>query len=329
MELPQTGQIAVFRPSGEQDLSALDAARVQIIHGFYPHHEAWRSRGYRVAVEASGSHDAGVVFLPRAKAQARDLIARAADCSQSGIVIVDGQKTDGVDSILKACRKAGARVSEVFSKAHGKTFSFTGGDFSGWRAPAQLDIEAGFVTAPGVFSADGIDTGSALLAAAMQGQLKGRVCDLGAGWGYLSRKVLSSEKVTECHLVEAEHAALECARHNIDDARAQFHWADATQFSGAGDFDHVVTNPPFHVGRAADASLGQGFIAAAARLLGRRGTLWLVANRHLPYERELAAAFGEVAELGGDGSFKVLRASRPHGAGGRGPQSTGRKQVLT
>jgi 16S rRNA (guanine1207-N2)-methyltransferase len=46
-------------------------------------------------------------------------------------------------------------------------------------------------------------------------------------------------------------------------------------------------------------------------MLTPSGTLWLVANRHLPYERTLATTFTEVAEHAGDGSFKILRAIRP------------------
>jgi 16S rRNA (guanine1207-N2)-methyltransferase len=52
-----------------------------------------------------------------------------------------------------------------------------------------------------------------------------------------------------------------------------------------------VTNPPFHVVRAADPGLGRAFVEAARGMLGPRGDLWLVANRHLPYEGALRAAF--------------------------------------
>jgi 16S rRNA (guanine1207-N2)-methyltransferase len=76
-------------------------------------------------------------------------------------------------------------------------------------------------------------------------------------------------------------------------------------------FDTVVTNPPFHVSRAADPGLGRNFIEAARRMLAPRGDLWLVANRHLPYEGALRAAFRHVAEHGDDPGFKVFHASRP------------------
>ncbi len=311
VRLPDSGRIALLRVRADHDLSALPPERIEAIQGFYPDFRALQARGVAVRVAPEGAYAAALVFLPRAKAEARDLIARAAEMTGGGPVIVDGQKTDGVDSILKDCRRAGAHVGEVYSKAHGKVFSLTGGRFSVWRAPDRRKIAGGFVTAAGVFSADAPDRGSQALAAALPAVLKGRVCDLGAGWGFLSAQVLQRDTVGECHLVEAEHAALACARDNVADARARFHWADATTFDDAAGFDHVVSNPPFHQGRAAQADLGRGFIAAAARLLARHGTLWLVANRHLPYEKDLSAAFAEVREVAGDASFKVFRARKP------------------
>ena len=94
------------------------------------------------------------------------------------------------------------------------------------------------------------------------------------------------------------------------DPRARFHWADATRGKW-GPVDAVVMNPPFHTGRAADPALGVAFIRAAAAMLTPSGTLWMVANRHLPYEPVLAAAFREVEEIGGDSRFRLTRAARP------------------
>ena len=67
----------------------------------------------------------------------------------------------------------------------------------------------------------------------------------------------------------------------------------------------------YHAGRAADPALGRAFIAAAARLLAPKGTLWLVANRHLPYEHALRETFRTVSETGGETGFKILCATHP------------------
>lgn len=313
LRLPDEGQIALFRPAGDEDLAALPVDRLEAIQSFRPDHDALARRGLRVAPAPSGPYAAALVCLPRARAEARALIATAAAHVPPGApILIDGQKTDGVDSMLKELRRH-AEVSAPVSKAHGKLFSFPNpgaGAFAGWEASEQ-EVEGGFVTLPGVFSADGPDRGSILLANALPAKLPARMADLGAGWGYLARAILARGGVKELHLVEAEKTALDCARRNVTDPRAQFHWADATQPCPGAPFGGIVTNPPFHQGRAAEPELGLAFLASAARQLSPAGELWLVANRNLPYERSLAELFREVEEIAGDGAFKVLHATRP------------------
>jgi len=309
--LPGTGPIAVYRPRVDTDLSALPQDRVRAVQGFRPDHDALAARGYAVSPDPVDRAAAALVILPRAKAEARALVAEAVRAVTGGPVIVDGQKTDGIDSLLKACR-ARAPVDGTVAKAHGKLFWFSGGDFGDWAAAAAPRRIAGdFVTRPGVFSADAPDPGSVALAAALPAKLPATLADLGAGWGYLARAALSREGVRQLHLVEAEHAALACAKQNLADPRTVFHWQDVTRWQPPDPLDAVLCNPPFHSGRGADPALGRAFVARAAAILKPSGRLWLVANRHLPYEAELRARFADVAELPGPPAYKLFLAAKP------------------
>ncbi|MGP6088538.1 class I SAM-dependent methyltransferase [Antarctobacter jejuensis] len=306
--LPDTGRVALIGAPADTPLDALDPARVEVVQGFAPDHAAWQQRGVDVATQATGPYAAAIVTLPRARDLAEDRIARAS--ALADLVIVDGAKTDGIEAIAKALRGRLSIDGQV-SKAHGKCLWFKGGaDLSDWlRAPRTLP--GGEITAPGVFSADGPDPASVALAAALPDTLKGRFADLGAGWGWLSNRILTREDVKELHLVEADKAALDCARQNVSDPRAAFHWDDATTWTPPQALDGVIMNPPFHQGRKADPQLGRAFIASAARILAPHGQLWLVANRHLPYETALAESFRDTSEIGGDSRFKILHAARP------------------
>lgn len=314
--MPVSARVAAFGPRAGADLTAL-GPRVEVISSFRPEVEAYAALGYLTRRRPEGRYGLSLVCLPRSRAAARDLVAQAVAVTD-GPVLVDGQKTDGIEAMLRDCR-ARAEVGDPVSKAHGKLFRLEGVDpaaLSDWQA-APRRLPSGFVTRPGVFSADGPDPGSQLLAAALPARLPARLADLGAGWGWLAAQVLAREGVEELHLVEADAEALDCARVNVADPRVRFHWADATRFAPTVPLDAVVMNPPFHAGRAVDSALGTAFIAAAARMLGPQGQLWMVANRHLPYEAALAARFRETSELPGSPAFKLLHARAPRPAGAR------------
>ena len=308
---PPDGQLLLVGPR-LADLGGFDPARTTVVQGHWPDHAAAAAQGFRTLTQVEGQADAAVVFLPRARAAGRARVAAAASCLPAGAPLwIDGQKTDGIDAMLRDLQ-AIAPVDDVQSRGHGKIFRVALPD-GAWLPPdwaaAPREIEGGFVTAPGVFSADGPDLASTLLAAHLPDRMPTRVVDLGAGWGWLAAQVLARPGVEVVHLVEADHAALDCARRNLADPRAVFHWADATAFRLPDPVNGVVMNPPFHDGRAAEPQLGVRFIRAAAGLLTGAGRLWMVANRHLPYEAALAEHFAEVTEIGGDNRFKVITAT--------------------
>jgi len=307
--LPALGPVAAIGPRIGADLGALPTDRLKVITGLQPDHDHFAGLGPDTRVAPEGRYGASIIFLPRAKPLAKAWVAMASAITDD-LVIVNGAKTDGVESLLRDVR-ARVPVNTVFSKAHGKCFAFAPATcFEDWSVSPQY-IDEGFLTRPGVFSADGVDEGSAMLAAHLPDRPGADLADLGAGWGYLSRAALKLEGVEKLHVVEADHAALGCARHNLPDPRAVFHWADATRWTPPAKLDTVVMNPPFHIGRDVDPDLGRAFITAAASILKPKGDLWMVANRHLPYERTLGAHFAQVREVAGDTRFRILYASRP------------------
>ncbi|MEJ6396965.1 class I SAM-dependent methyltransferase [Yoonia sp. 208BN28-4] len=305
---PLTGPLTLVRPGATYDVSALPRDKIKVCHSFRPDVTAWENAGYDVSTQMDDT-DTAIVVVPRAKALARALIAQA--CTVAKRVIVDGQKTDGVDSLFKDCRKRLGDVPSV-TKDHGRIFWFDATDaFADWAVPDISKGDHGFYTTAGVFSDGAIDKGSALLVDALPDKLPARMADFGAGWGYLSHAALTRESVKSIDLIEAENLSLDCARLNITDPRAAFVWADATTHIPDRGYDGIIMNPPFHTGRSADPGLGRAFIAAAARALAPHGKLWMVANRHLPYETALQDAFRNVDVVTMTNAFKVFHATRP------------------
>lgn len=265
-----------------------------------------------------------LVLPTRQREESRALFAKACAAVAPGGVVVVAAANDAGAKALQADleRLAGALV--VVSKAHCRVF-WTRPDaecdaerIAAWRvldAPRRIASDAvpggGFCSRPGVFAWDRVDAASALLAAALPADLQGCVADFGAGWGYLSLQVLARcPAVASLDLFEADARALELARRNLAGARVPvgLHWEDVTG-GVAQRFDAIVCNPPFHgtqVGQRPD--LGRAFIAAAAHALKPGGALWLVANRHLPYESALGAGFARVHGVAQAGGFKIVHA---------------------
>ncbi|MEO5621064.1 MAG: MFS transporter, partial [Cypionkella sp.] len=142
LRLPLAGDIVVMRPRAGDDLSALPQERVVVQTGFKPDHDYFAAQGYR----SSGEAGLAIVCVPRSKPQARAMMAAARGAAA---IVVDGQKTDGVESLLKDCKGLGLQISEVLSKAHGKLAVVTPSErLAEWAAvPAEVD---GFQTVPGV-----------------------------------------------------------------------------------------------------------------------------------------------------------------------------------
>lgn len=308
-DVPLGGRITVIGATRDHDLSALPPEQTSVVQTHFPDHQHWAARGIQTRTDLPDATDVTLICLPRAKALGLSWIAEAAQRSTQ-MLVIDGQKTDGIESVLKAIKRI-APVTGTYAKAHGKTLWLAPAPALADLAPPPPASVAGFEVAHGVFSADGIDPGSRLLAGALPARLGARVADLGAGWGYLAAQILQRGDVEDLHLVEADHSALTCARANVRDPRAVFHWDDATRWQTPALLDAVVMNPPFHTGRAATPELGQAFVQTAARSLKPGGQLWLVANRHLPYEQTLEALFGRVEPQVQQDGFKVIRASHP------------------
>ncbi|WP_460735524.1 class I SAM-dependent methyltransferase [Lysobacter tyrosinilyticus] len=288
---------------------------------FKPEADALQRSGLSLADETETTRYPLVMVLPpRQRDEARALYARAiARTAPGGRVLACVRNDEGAKSGEADLARLAGPLGQL---SKNKCRAFWTASLHGvadaalleeWR---QLDAprpiaDGRFVSRPGVFAWDRIDAASALLAAHLPADLRGAAADLGAGYGYLASELLARcPRIDAMDLYEAEHRALELARVNLagSDRALQFHWHDVT--SGLGKrFDVIVSNPPFHAqGRADRPDIGRRFIAVAADALRPGGRLWLVANRHLPYEAELATHFGSVRTVAQDKGFKVFEA---------------------
>lgn len=326
---PEMGEILFLRARAGAALEDAPKERLICRQSYLPFAHGLSLMKLRLdnaAEMSTGPFPLVLALPPRQRDEARGLLADAvAACTEGGIVVAALANTEGARSVesdlaalagdvtslsKKKCRVfwatvVPARINEALLKE--------------WRQltqPREVTTPAfpggRFWSRPGLFSWDRIDPGSALLAANLPTDLAGHGADLGCGTGYLSAEILTRcAAVTALDLYEAEQAALDLAQRNLVSLAGgrplRYFWHDVT----AGlrqSYDFIVSNPPFHVSRAEQTDLGQSFIAAAARQLRPGGRFLLVANRHLPYERCLAAGFAATTVLADAEGYKVIEA---------------------
>ena len=183
-----------------------------------------------------------------------------------------------------------------------------------WLAQGQEQhiLNSTLLSCPGLHGWDKVDTGSALLARHLPADLSGSVADFGCGWGYLSLQAATvSKKITRLTLVDIDARAINLAQRNLQSQNPALPvdtlWTDLTHpDTRSGPFDAILLNPPFHDGTHAVPALGQAIITTAARSLKKTGRLYLVANRHLPYEKILHTLFNRIDVLGDENGFKAF-----------------------
>jgi 16S rRNA (guanine1207-N2)-methyltransferase len=291
---------------------------------FKPEADALSQAGFAVNVPgAQKTYDLVLILPPRQRDEARALMARAvAMIKPGGRVIVSQSNDEGARSSEADLAKLTGEVDSM-SKNKCRVFwtaSLARLDASLVMQWQQLDavrpIEDGrFVSRPGIFAWDRIDVASALLAEHLPASLSGRAADLGAGFGYLSAELLTRcAGITTLDVYEAENRALELARVNLKQfegrATLNYRWHDVS-IGLPDEYDVIVTNPPFHAQRAIDRpDIGKRFIAVAADSLRPGGSLWLVANRHLPYEAVLSENFDSVRTVVQQHGYKIIAAVR-------------------
>lgn len=325
LRLPVNGRVLFLRARAGVRLREMASKGWLCQQSFMPFADELDRNGFSVGEPDDGEKFPLVVVLPpRQREEARALFARAVrHLTPGGTLMASMPNTDGAKSGEADLTTLAGAVQRL-SKHKCRVF---------WSTPVAADIDQpllnewlaldaprammdGYISRPGLFAWNRIDRASALLASNFPADLHGRVADLGAGYGYLAAQLIARcPGVVTVDLYEAEARALAPARVNLDNAcrasghavEVAVHWHDVTR-GLPHKYDAIVSNPPFHQGRADLPALGQAFITSAADALLPGGRLWLVANRHLPYEALLTKRFSEVRAVIVQDGFKVIEA---------------------
>ena len=166
-----------------------------------------------------------------------------------------------------------------------------------------------FDTDAGVFSRDGLDTGTRVLLEALP-PLEGRILDLGCGWGPVGAALKKCYPQTQIVMTDVNRRAVDLSVRNL---RLNGVEAEVVQGDGfenvTGSFDYVITNPPIRAGKQAI----YGMFADAHERINPGGALFIVIRKQqgapsaLKYLQEV---FGEAEVIDRGAGFWVIRADK-------------------
>ncbi|OOF35546.1 16S rRNA (guanine(1207)-N(2))-methyltransferase RsmC [Rodentibacter heidelbergensis] len=159
---------------------------------------------------------------------------------------------------------------------------------------------------PGVFSANKLDTGTALLLSTLNHAISGKVLDLGCGAGVIGSMIKKMNPHSSVTMSDIHAMALESAHKTLLENQLEGEVLASDVFSEIkGKFDLIISNPPFHDGIDTAYQAVKALISQAKWHLNQGGELRIVANGFLPYPDLLQQYFGEVNVLAQTSKFKV------------------------
>ncbi len=167
---------------------------------------------------------------------------------------------------------------------------------------------------PGVFSWERLDGGTQALLDVVDMKGATRILDLGCGMGVVGVAAALQAPAAHVTMVDANAEAVRSSTRTVSEnglvERCEVLSSDVAAAVADRTFDVVLTNPPFHTGKATDLDVPAQFIRDAKRVLTPGGKFYLVANRTLPYEAWLNECFGSHNVEHNGQNFKVLSATR-------------------
>jgi 16S rRNA (guanine1207-N2)-methyltransferase len=318
---PAEGERALFLGAeAGYDLPEGFTGAITAVQPFRPLYNGLVRRGIEAQPFSEGeAYDMALILMHRHRGANENYLADALRRTRPGArIVVAGAKEDGVQSLRKRVAALGLDT-EHLAKYHAQAFWFArpADCTAAIAALSQPDayVLDRFVTAPGMFSHGEADPGSMFLARYLPKGFTKLAADFGAGWGLLASELYRASPAIEgIDLYEADHAAMEAARRNLNTTApklsARYFWLDLAREEVKHRYDLIVMNPPFHEGHAAEPALGQAMIKTASTALKSGGEMLMVANRGLPYEPVLKELFRSSGETARNAQYKVLWAKK-------------------
>ncbi|HEX5322395.1 MAG TPA: class I SAM-dependent methyltransferase [Capsulimonadaceae bacterium] len=273
-------------------------------------------------VDAADLYDAGALFLPKSSEALEMTLAMLSQVLKPGATLVlVGENDAGIKAAKKSLE---SRIGPVYHSDSARRCGLFCARFTQEPAQTKLDdwaarssVEVGgksieIVSLPGVFSHGRLDEGTRFLLNAGVPDPTGRILDMGCGCGVIGASKLAHYPDASADMVDSDALAIEaakrtCAANGLEEVGI---WPSDLYSDIVGEYAMIISNPPFHVGKATDYLVTRLMTLEAPAHLQKGGEFRIVANRFLNYGRYFQEAFGEYRVVAENRSYIVYQAQR-------------------
>lgn len=263
-----------------------------------------------------------IIKLPKSHAQLEDQLYRLKSCLHSDSKIIAAAMTKNLHSqTIKLFEKligkshtslARKKARLLFAKA--EHLEATPSPYPKQYSLDEYDLKA--FNHAAVFSQQKLDIGTAFLLEHFP-KLESceRIIDLGCGNGLLGLRAAQLYPEANIEFYDESYSAIASARLNAEknqlaSERLHFFHGDCLDQAATNSADLIVNNPPFHQQHSISSHIAKQMFRQSWKALRKGGELWVVANRHLGYHKDLQTIFGNQKVVQSNNKFVILRARK-------------------
>lgn len=176
-----------------------------------------------------------------------------------------------------------------------------------------LDESFEVINYPNLFAHGRLDPGTAFLVANFPYVLaKEKVIDLACGDGILALKAASKWPAASFLCVDESSLAIKSAKESFEKSGfpnpVEFRVCDILDGVEENSADLILCNPPFHDNHSLTTATAMKMFRESLAVLKEGGELFVVSNRHLGYEIQLAKIFSKAQVIKSNKKFSIVRA---------------------
>ena len=311
-----TNELATINPSASISVFNNNLQNHQLVRHFSPNVETHFAAFYHTD---SRQHDLIIMQFPKSKKELYFNLAMLAHCcSLETKILIVGDNKGGVKSLPKMIKKHVQYCEKLDSARHCILFELalneltTEFDLNEWFHFYSLNIantDIQVAALPGVFSQEKLDIGTSVLLNNFQPEMEGKLLDFGCGAGVIAAFYGKRNLGLDLTMADVSALALASAQKTMElNGLCATVIATDSLSEVSGQYQHVISNPPFHQGLKTHYAATESFLEGISKHMHKNGDITIVANSFLKYSPIMEKYIGKTIKLHQEQGFSLYQA---------------------